>query len=151
MEFRAFDEARPLLEEEGKRTSWIEGSGLDAEQLAAAVTKIESSNKPKCIIKALCYENLLSNARIAVGQGDIFTEKMDGVGIINRCTREKWDKEYCKNEGKYLLSRAIEADKCGFYFGGSDFGHISPNIELLLNLLQIYITLMHIYVFFHLF
>lgn len=131
-----FDENRNELEHQFENIQWIKGSGLDAEALALEyellMQKLE--NQPKAIIKARTFELILHHAVIAVDKKDVFQDKIFGGNIMLK-QRQKWEAEICD---AYLAEEHRETcrawSESGAYQAMSDFGHISPNSRLLMQL-----------------
>ena len=128
-----FEAKRRLIEEQCKSPVWIEESGYSDEKLKCAVTKIESGDAPKSIIKAKTFELIAQNGRIALDKDDIFQYKLSGGGIMVE-QRLRWELKVRKN---YLQEEFDFLDfawhKCGAYIGMPDFGHTSPNTRLMLS------------------
>ena len=130
----SFDKDRTFLEKEFTEISWIEDSGLDASLISKAVEDIEKQYSSKAIIKAKTFEYIANNAYIAVDKFNIFQDKLQGSSIMTK-QRQKWQKqvvdEYLSDEEANL--REAWRD-CGAYHANPDFGHISPNSKLLLEI-----------------
>ncbi len=113
---------------------WIEESGVGETELKKMIDDFVSANSslPRCIIKAKTYDTILRNSRIALDADDIFQDKLFGVGIILQ-QRYKWLVEVYHNELKEKNEEREAAYDTGCYSADSDFGHTSPNTQLLLD------------------
>lgn len=130
----SFEQNRVNLEKEFTETEWIESSGESPEKVMQAVEYIEKQFTSKAIAKAKTFEFIANNARIAVDKLNIFQDKLQGSSIMVK-QRGKWQSEIID---EYLSDEAgniYEAWKeCGAYHAHSDFGHTSPNSQLMLNI-----------------
>ncbi|MBE6597376.1 MAG: hypothetical protein E7641_06880 [Ruminococcaceae bacterium] len=128
-----FDRARCYLDGEFTDTKWINGSGLSEEELIASVKKLEETISSKAVCKAKTFEFIAYNAPIAIDTEDIFQDKLMGAKIMVR-QRKDWD-DYVKQtllpEETAKMRRMWK--QCGAYLGTSDYGHTSPNTELMLK------------------
>ena len=121
------------LEGQFDSTRWLPHSGLSLADLEKRCAEIENSNSSKAIIKAKTFEMIANNARIAVYPDDIFQSHVMG-GDIMPSQRRRWETAVRE---EYLSEEYAEIKKvwkeCGAYCGHSDFGHTSPNSQLLLS------------------
>ncbi len=132
---KKYDRQNKSLTEQFKVVNWLENSGFSAEELKVEYEKFyeKVKDEPKCIIKALTYDLVLKNARIAIVDDDIFQDKIDSGNIFSH---QRW---LWKNEVVEKLLRETEWKTFelivgfGACDGNEDFGHISPNSDLLLK------------------
>ncbi len=134
---KGFYENTEHLNKQFTETDWVEDSGCTYEELCLNCEKLEArlkqDGKSNTIIKAKTFEYILNNGQIALDLDDIFSDKLNGRGIINR-QRDRWLSEVYQN---HLTEERAEADialKSGAYNTIPDFGHTSPNSEALLEL-----------------
>ena len=88
---------------------------------------------PKNIIKAKTFEMILKNSRIAIDKDDIFQDKLFGRDMI-ASQRWTWEREVIIEKLSDMHSKVSAAYECGAFSAGSDFGHTSPNSQLLLDI-----------------
>ena len=128
-----FCSVRSRLEEQFRNTEWIAESGLATEDIEAAVTELEREPLSRKTIKAKTFELIAQKARIAVDRYDIFQDKLQGAGIMQR-QRARWEREVKR---EYLSKETAETGRAwseaGAYFCGPDYGHTSPNTRLMLS------------------
>ena len=130
----SFDKDRTFLEKEFTETDWIENSGLDSCLILKEVEDIEKQYSSKAIIKAKTFEFIANNAYIAVDKYNIFQDKLQGSSIMVK-QRSKWQKQVIDEHLSDEARNIYEAwHDCGAYHAHSDFGHTSPNSELLLKI-----------------
>lgn len=123
------------LKNEYSSICWIEDSGIDEKELLRLSNQIiRDTSLAKCIRKTKVFELIASKSRIAIDKDDIFQEKLYGAGLLSnlRCDwmnaiQEKYLEEECRKVRDSSL-------KYGSYEAHCDFGHISPNTELLLKI-----------------
>ena len=126
---------RAILDKQYKNIQWIDGSGLNGEELAEGVKALEErmNGQSRDLIKARSLEWIVQNGRIAIDVNDLFQEKLDGVGILQR-QRGRWVDEYFATVGaedKAVMDPAAAAKSFSI---GPDFGHLSSNMEQLLEI-----------------
>lgn len=128
-----FEEHKELLSHQYENPNWIKTSGVSLEDLMQDVDGIENAFQSKMIIKAKTFELIANKAQIAIDKEDIFQDKILG-GNIMPMQRNKWERIV---KEKYLSKEAAEIrqawDVCGAYQAHTDFGHVSPNSKLLLD------------------
>ncbi len=130
---KQFDPTNERLARQFESPAWIEGSGIPHAELEAAIAALteDRSGTPRCILKARAFETVLTRARIAIDPDDIFQDKLDGYGLIER-QRWAWQYEVLPHHLPELLAEKDAAYACGAYAANTDFGHTSPNTRLLL-------------------
>lgn len=139
----SFEKNKEMLAKEFENIQWIENSGLTTEEIEQAVNLIETQYKSKALIKAKSFECVANNAKIAVDKFDVFQDKVQYGGLVGRQAggimarqRNKWQNEilntYLSEETDLIRKKAWH--ECGAYTGNSDFGHTSPNSQLLLKI-----------------
>ena len=133
---KTYDRQNVNLTEQFKRINWVENSGFSADELKAEYEKFyeKVKNEPKSIIKALTYDFVLKNARIAIDREDIFQDKIDSANIMSH-QRYIWKDEVIKTHMQDDEKSVWDfRDNYGAFDGHEDFGHVSPNSELLLKI-----------------
>lgn len=133
---KPFDKNNKKLRNQFDNIQWINTAGVspkNLEDLFVYITKNEAKYS-KAVLKAKIYELLLTKAPIAIDYDDIFQDKLYGKGLMSK-QRLVWEEEvqvkHFPEESK-LMHDAW--DIYGAFWGGSDFGHTSPNSELLLKI-----------------
>lgn len=132
---KKFDINNTLLRNQYDDIQWIKQSGVGEEELKAFYTDLikEDNGENRATIKAKLFEFHCQKARYAIDKDDIFQEKLFDCNLIY-ILRDIW-----LNDAKqrFLLDETDEISKlfdCGACFAIADFGHTSPNSELLLKL-----------------
>lgn len=112
---------------------YIVESGVSREELNALVSELEGSEMSKALIKAKTLALIAEKARIAVDKQDIFQDKVMGYGII-AAQRRRWENAV-KSEHLAEESKEIKTawGTFGAYNGIGDYGHTSPNTQLLVS------------------
>jgi hypothetical protein len=136
---KIFDKNNQSLINQFKNTEWIEESGVSAQELADICNKITKNEEgfSKCIIKAKTFAAILENSRIAIDKDDIFQDKIydnktwSGTLTVQRGT---WQKEIINTYLSEDSRKVSEAYATGSYTAASDFGHTSPNSDLLIKI-----------------
>lgn len=136
---KIFDKNNKRLTDQFKDIRWIENSGVSREKLQILYDEFmeNSQNLPKCIIKAKTFELILKNSRIAIDEDDIFQEKVfesEKWGGIIASQRSNWEKDIIEKFLKEDYEKTCEAGEVAAYSACSDYGHTSPNSELLLKI-----------------
>ena len=131
---KKFDRNNKRLCNQFANIQWIDESGESTQQVKERFFSIIENSKgmPKCIVKAKIFEMILRNARIAIDEDDIFQDKLLGSGILE-WQRYEWEKEIVQEHLQDLGVKNKLAKDCGAYEAASDFGHTSPNSQLLMN------------------
>lgn len=134
MQFGLFDERRNLLYNEYKDIEWINGSGLDAQELEVQVNDLakKSTGEPHNVTRARMTELILTSARISVEDFGIFCEKVDGRRIMARYTWENTMRiagEKMPEETR--INNMGSTYSC--FSANHDFGHIALNSKRLLG------------------
>lgn len=128
-----FETKKKKLEGQFENIEWIEASGISEKELLHESEDLMHSELSRIMIKAKTFKLIANSSRIAVDKDDIFQDKIFG-GSIMQNQREVWLNGVIE---KYLKKDAEELDfawkVCGAYNGNHDFGHTSPNSELLLR------------------
>lgn len=132
---RAFDKENRNLTVQFENIAWIKESGMDEIELNHTYDELMKKDKvfPKSILKAKTFELIATKSRIALDKDDIFQDKLFGGGLMLR-QRDEWEhaiqEEFLSEEYKEICKAW---DIFGAYRGQSDFGHTSPNSQLLVN------------------
>ncbi len=132
-----FFDKRDQLDRQFESIAWLEDSGEPYEELKSNCEnlerQLEQEGKSHPIIKAKVYEYILTNGQLAIDLPDIFSDKLNGRGII---AAQKW--RWMHQVYQECLSEEFEqittARELGAYTGTPDFGHTSPNSKALLSL-----------------
>lgn len=136
---KTFDKTNFQLRNQFDNIQWIEETGISPEELNELYNKIMKNEEslPKCILKAMTFEMILKNARIAIDKEDIFQDKVFGSekygGFITK-QRSLWESGIRELFLKGKHSKVRYAYQTGSYGAYSDFGHTSPNSKLLLDI-----------------
>ncbi len=114
---------------------WNADSGVSPEELKEMYNSIMQNcgDLPKNIIKAKTFEMILKNSRIAIDKDDIFQDKLFGRDMIE-IQRRTWENKIIKEKLTDFHSQVSAAYECGAFRASSDFGHTSPNSQLLLDI-----------------
>ncbi len=128
-----FEKDREVLENEFNNIRWIEETGISETELLKEYNIIMNSNMPKAIKKASLFEMISNKSRIAVDKKDIFQDKLFGGNLIKR-QRNKWFSEIVTENLKDEYKEVTDGwNKYGSLNAQEDFGHTSPNSELLVK------------------
>ena len=135
---KTFNKENTILTHQFSNIQWLEESGISEEELKNGCNRIieNPDNLPVNIVKAKIFEFILKNSRIAIAQDDIFQDKIfEGHysgGILNSY---RWSLEHkVRDRDLKELSESVRvANEAGAYSANSDFGHTSPNSQLLIN------------------
>ncbi len=134
MQFGRFDDLKEYLDNEYSNIEWLDGTGLCGEQLEKDCLRLieENSDRSPVTVKAMIFDYILRNGRLAVDKYGIFCEKVDGRRIMLRITWRKMDD--CRKENLPELYEAeVKAENGGLYAAHFDFGHISLDSRKLLK------------------
>lgn len=109
-------------------------NGLTETELNERASRLVENKEgfSKAVLKAKAFELVAENAPIAVDKDDIFQDKLFHGGIV-RGLRWEWEdeiKEHCLAKETEEVELAFDA---GAYISDCDFGHISPNSQLLVD------------------
>ncbi len=128
---------RERLDKQFENVDWIADSGYPYEELKNGCEKLEAQleqdGKSHAIIKAKTFEYILKNGQIAIDLEDMFSDKLNGRGIID-AQRNRWLQEVYQSHLHKDRADADIAIKLGAYNTIPDFGHTSPNTAVLLEL-----------------
>lgn len=132
---KIYDKQNSNLRNQFSNIEWIADSGVSPEELEEMYNSIMQNNAdlPKCLIKAKTFDMILRNSRIAVDTDDIFQDKLYGRDIIAK-QRWSWQREIIREKLCDIHSQVSAAYECGAFKAASDFGHTSPNSQLLLDI-----------------
>lgn len=108
------------------------GNGLTSEALQSQVAELEASDLPRAIVKAKTFALICEKGQISPDRADIFQDKLNG-GKIMHDQRKRWEKAVVDAYLKEESEANHGARKCGAYYGHGDYGHVSPNSKLLLE------------------
>ncbi len=129
-----FDADRSILDQQYENTAWLPGSGSGPEELEKEIPALEAAlaGHTKSYIKAKTLEYLCRNGQIAVLREDIFQEKLNARGIMNR-QRDRWWRDVSRNfpDEAREIARASAAQA---YTAHADFGHTIPDTAALTKL-----------------
>lgn len=111
---------------------WIKG--MTPDELEKRYSELMGNKKvfSKAILKAKTFELIAENAPIAVDKDDIFQDKLFSGDLVSG-QRWEWEGEI---KEKYLSAETKEVDLAfdvGAYRADCDFGHTSPNSQLLVD------------------
>jgi len=132
---KKFDQKNKSLREQFADISWLSDSGVSEVEFIQLFQELMENKEglSRVILKARTFEMIMQKARIAVDKEDVFQDKIFGRGYMVK-QFSVWHKEvvdaYLAEEHK-KLSEAWST--FGAYRGACDFGHISPNSQLLLK------------------
>lgn len=131
---RQFDKSNKRLCSQFENIEWITESGVSPEELKLKLEAIMQNKEglPKNIMKAKTFDVILRYSRIAIDKDDIFQDKLFGRGMI-ATQRGIWEDKIVKEKLSDMYSEVSSAYECGAYSAESDFGHVSPNSKLLLE------------------
>ena len=123
-----------VVSREFENPQWILDSGIGYEELLDKVQEIERTYKSKAIAKAKTFELLAKESRIAVDKNNIFQDKLFSGAII-QAQRLRWQKEALEC---FMPEEAADAEEAweiiGSYFALGDYGHTSPNTQILMEI-----------------
>ena len=131
---KTFDKNNKRLCSQFENIEWIESSGVAPEVLENMFVELmrNDAHLPTKIVKAKTFEMILENGRIAIDSDDIFQDKILGRGLI---TKQRYMWEY--DVWQKFLKKETEINKTmaevGAYSAEGDYGHLSPNSKLLLE------------------
>lgn len=134
MEIEKIQNKKHILDKEYQNIQWLEGSGLDKEQLVELVLKLTEEEKhlSKSVLKAKALELVAQKARLAIDKEDIFQEKFDAWGVVAK-QREVWVNAYYEGEGAEDLALIHITAEAKAYSASYDFGHLSTNLRVLME------------------
>ncbi len=135
---KVFDKTNDRLCNQFQNINWIAQSGVSPEELDQLYQKLteENGHLPRNILKAKTFATILQNAQIALDPDDIFQDKVrqgKKWGGIMAMQRYHWEQEIREAALKDEFHKIQEAYQSGAYTASSDFGHTSPNSQLLLD------------------
>ena len=135
---KSFDSNNIQLCRQFDSIHWIPTSGVDPETLTQLYHRIMSqeSELPKSILKARTFEMILDQSRLAIDPYDIFQDKVYGGDLLQK-QRSLWQKSIVDSDPhlKELYQTVTAAkNEYGAFSAESDFGHTSPNSQLLLQI-----------------
>ncbi len=133
---KAYDEVKDRLQKQFQEIEWIPESGINPEALEARCAELTHAltDCSKALIKAKTFEMIAYESRIAIDKDDLFQDKLFDGNLMKK-QRSTWEKE---STGRYRRDETEDAkrawDRYGSYQSIGDYGHTSPNSELLLKL-----------------
>ncbi|MBE6703361.1 MAG: hypothetical protein E7585_08145 [Ruminococcaceae bacterium] len=129
-----FAAKREALARQFDDIQWQTDSGSSPQDLEAQVQLWEQTGLPHATIKAKTFALICEQGQIAIDRDDIFQDKLNGGKLMVE-QRKRWEKQvkdtYLKEQTD-AIRRAWR--DCGAYTGHGDYGHISPNSKLLLEM-----------------
>lgn len=132
---KCFDKRNQRLCNQFDHIAWLEDSGLSFEELEKRFDIIMENKEalPVNLMKAKTFDLLARHARIAVDRDDIFQDKLCSGGLMQK-QRMIWhrriiEKNMCDTDQNKNIAR-----QCGCLEASADFGHTSPNTQLLLEI-----------------
>ena len=126
-----FTGKRPATESQFTNVLWE--NGRTPEELQAQVEALEASDLPIATVKARTFALICEQGQIAPDREDIFQDKLNG-GTIMMDQRKRWEavvKNGALKEISALKKRTWDVARA--YIGHGDYGHVSPNSKLLLE------------------
>lgn len=134
MQFGRFDEFKNYLDNEYSNIEWLDGTGLNCDELEKECLQLikDNSDRSPVTVKAMVFDYILRKGRLAVDKYGFFCEKVDGRRIMLRITWRRMDD--CRKENLPELYEAeVKAENGGLYVAHFDFGHISLDSRKLLK------------------
>ncbi len=124
---------KELLADQFKNPGWMYGI-TEKSLLTDEYKKIvsEGKNTYHGIVKSRIFEMILTKGAIAIDKDDIFQDKLLCFDLIKN-HNEKITEEFWKTHLPDEFKEKTDAYNTGAFGGGHDFGHNSPNSELLLK------------------
>lgn len=132
---KQFDKSNKRLCSQFENIEWITDSGVSPEELKLKLEAIMQNEEglPKNIMKAKTFDVILRYSRIAIDRDDIFQDKLFGRDMIAG-QRWTWEGKIIREKLSDIYSKVTSAYECGAYRAASDFGHTSPNSQLLMDI-----------------
>ncbi len=126
-----FDANRTILNKQYNEAEWIDG-GLTKDELQNKVLEMTYEVKDISIamIKAKTFKYILENAQIAIDNKDIFNDKINAEGIMNK-QRYIWLREVYDSYFSDDLVYKNHAYDLGAITAEADFGHTSLSRDLI--------------------
>lgn len=129
-----FKRNKPVLSTQYTDTHWDPTSGLEPAALEQAVLALEKElcGHTKAYIKAQTFALLCQKGQLAVLPEDIFQEKLNARGIMQR-QRDRWWRDALPHfvEERRIVEKAAVARA---YTADPDFGHTAPDTMALVQL-----------------
>jgi len=132
---RKFDPQNKRLAEQFKEIHWDPESGIGKAELEDRFGELMKNENgySRAVLKAKTLELIAEESRVAADPDDIFQDKLYGGNLLSR-QRTVWEEEVIRSCLPAETQKVNNAwSRCGAYHGHSDFGHTSPNSELLLR------------------
>ena len=134
-----FDRNNERLCRQFENAQWLSESGVSPEELERMYQQLlgDMDGMPRNIIKAKTFELILRHSRIAVIPEDIFQNHIqEGSkwGGIMATQRFAWEQAIRETALRDDFLAVQDAQQAGAYAASSDFGHTSPNSQLLLDI-----------------
>ena len=131
---KKFDINNKSLRNQYDDIKWIKESGVSEEELRVFYADLikEDNGENRATIKAKLFAFHCENSRFAIDKDDIFQEKLFDCNLIY-VLRDIWLNNAKKDFLADETADIEEMFECGAGFAIADFGHTSPNSELLLK------------------
>ena len=130
---RTFCEKRHALARQYREICWNVSGGTDPAELEKKVLELERKTDDRAVLKARTFALLLQEGQLAVTEGDIFQEKVNARGIMQR-QRERWYNDFRHEHFEEHAVWAKTLRDMGVLMSAKDFGHTSSDTEALLHL-----------------
>lgn len=129
-----FDSVRKTLATQYQSPAWVQGSGMNQEELTLTADAMADRYPNRALLRADLFAMICEKAQLAIDREDIFQEKFAGTGIMRkiRIRQEKVIKETFLPEEAAQITDAW--GKYGTFKANSDYSHTSPNTRVLLRL-----------------
>lgn len=115
---------------------YIEESGLDEQGLLDGLKNLEKEilELPHPIARAKAIEYVLENERVYINEHDYFVGLDSLNRLANSVTFSRWEKESLNLRKKDLLKSAYDFNNSGAVMIWTDYDHVVPDWESLINL-----------------
>lgn len=115
---------------------YIEESGIDDEKLLNGLEKISIENEhlPHPIARAKAIKYVLENERLYINEHDYFVGLYSLSRLADKTTFSKWESESRKLRNPELVAIADDFNKCGAVMIWTDYDHVVPDWESLMEL-----------------
>lgn len=115
---------------------YIEESGLDEQGLLDGLKNLEKEifGLPHPIARAKAIEYVLENERVFINEHDYFVGLDSLNRLANSVTFSRWEKESLNLRKKDLLKSAYDFNNSGAVMIWTDYDHVVPDWESLMNL-----------------
>ena len=132
---KKFDARNHQLMHQFENVEWLIESGMSEDQLQVLFDQLmeNKDHASRAMIKANTYKMLAEYSRVAVDKDDIFQDKLFGGKYLSR-QRWIWEQEINRTALPTEYQTQKDGKQCGAFEGYGDYGHISPNSRLLLQI-----------------